>query len=262
MSLAVDTKPIPVQAPRRRRHPLRNALVGLAVLLILAVVALVVGDNLFRAAAQTQVERSVESSLPGGVTGTVHARIGGFSALQQWLRGRFDEVTLTSDGLRINGGTASAHVLVHGLPVDGTGSIRSASGTLTISQASLTNLAPLAAADVSPPKLGDGSLTTSLQRSVLGVPITVDVTLVPSVRGKYVQLDPTKAQLRSGVISVPGTAIVHTLLPNGISVCAAEYLPPGVRLTGLHVHPGSADLAFTAGRLRLADLQRGATGSC
>jgi hypothetical protein len=260
--VSVDTKPIPVQMPRRRRHPLRKALVAVLVVAVLAAVALVVGDNLFRQAAQAQVERSVQSNLPTGVTGTVHARIAGFSALQQWLRGRFDAVTLTSDDLRINGGTASTRVLVHGLPVEDKGAIRDARGTLTISQASLTKLTPLAAADASAPKLRSGSVSTSLQRSVLGVPITVDVTLVPSVRGKYVQLDPTKAQLRSGVISVPGTALIQTLLPNGISVCAAQYLPPGVRLTGLKVRTGSATVAFTSGPLRLDQLQSGATGSC
>lgn len=261
MSVA-DTKPLPVQALRRRRHPIRNAFIFLLVLAVLAAVGLVVGDNLFRQAAQAQIERSVQSNLPTGVTGTVHARIAGFSALQQWLRGRFDAVTLTSDDLRINGGTASTHVLVHGLPVNDKGAIRDARGTLTISQASLTKLAPLDEAGASTPKLGNGSVSTSIQRTVLGVPITVDVTLVPSAGGKFVQLRATKAQLRSGVISVPGTALIQTLLPDGISVCAAKYLPPGVLLTGLRVRPGSATVAFTSGRLGLDQLQGGATGSC
>ncbi len=101
-----------------------------------------------------------------------------------------------------------------------------------------------------------------MQRTVLGVPITVEVTLVPSVQGKTVHLDPTKATLKSGPLSVPGTTIISTLLPNGISVCAAKYLPPTVRLTDIAVHPGSATLDLTADHLDLAGLQRGATGSC
>jgi hypothetical protein len=97
---------------------------------------------------------------------------------------------------------------------------------------------------------------------VLGIPITVDVTLVPSVRGKYVHLAPTKATLRSGQISVPGTTLIHTLLPDGISVCAAKYLPPTVRLTAIDVHDGSATLGLVADHLDLDGLQKGATGSC
>jgi hypothetical protein len=262
VSATADTRPIPVQAQRRRRHPLRSALIVLVVLLALVAAALVVGDRMFRTAAERQVERSVETSLPKGVTGTVHARIDGFSALQQWLRGRFDDVTLTSDDLRIDGGAGSARVRVHGLPVSGKGAVRSASGTLTVSQSAITKLAPLAAADATPPKLGSGSVATSIHRTVLGVPISVDVTLKPSVRGRYVQLDPTKAQLRSGSLTVPGTALIHTLLPDGISVCVAKYLPPGVALTGLSVRTGSATVAFRSGRLDLGALQRGETGSC
>jgi hypothetical protein len=151
---------------------------------------------------------------------------------------------------------------VHGLPVDGSGTVRSATGSLTISQAALKNLAPLDAAQATAPTLGSGSVATSVKRTVLGVPISVDVTLVPSVRGKYVHLSPTKATLKSGPISVPGTTLIHTLLPDGISVCAAKYLPPSVRLTAIGVHPGSATLSLVASRLDLDGLQQGTTGSC
>jgi hypothetical protein len=260
--VSADTKPLPVQAaPKRRRHPVRAALITLLVLLVLLVAGLVVGDGVFRSYAQGQIDRSVQGSLPSGVSGTVTSRIGGFSALQQWLHGSFDDVTITSNDLRIDGAPASARIRAHGLPVSG-GTVRDASGTLTVSQSALTRLAPLASVDAGPPRLGPDTVSTSLKRQVLGVPITVDVTLEPSVRGEYVRLSPTKAQLRSGPVSVPGTALIRTLLPNGISVCSAKYLPLGVRLTGVDVRTGSATLAFTAKRLNLDDLQSGRTGSC
>jgi hypothetical protein len=263
VSASVDTKPLPVvQPPRRRRHPLRTAVIVLLVLAVLAVVALVVGDGIFRGYAEQQIDTDVQRSLPEGVTGTVHSRIEGGSAIQQWLHGSFDDVLLTSDDLRIEGGAASARVRVHGLPVDGSGTVRSATGSLTISQASLKNLAPLDAAQATTPTLGPGTVATSVKRTVLGVPITIGVTLVPSVRGKYVHLSPTKATLKSGPISVPGTTLIRTLLPDGISVCAAKYLPPAVRLTAIDVHSGSATLDLVASGLDLDALQRGDTGSC
>ena len=262
MSTSVDTKPLPVVQPRRRRHPLRTTVIVLLVLAVLAAVALVVGDGVFRGYAERQIDTDVQRSLPKGVTGTVHSRIEGGSAIQQWLQGSFDDVLLTSDDLKIDGGAASARLRVHGLPVDGSGTVRSASGALTISQASLKNLAPLEAAQATAPTLGSGTVATSVKRTVLGVPITIGVTLVPSVRGKFVHLSPTKATLKSGPISVPGTTLIRTLLPDGISVCAAKYLPPAVRLTAIDVRSGSATLDLVASRLDLGTLQRGATGSC
>ena len=262
MSTSVDTKPLPLVQPRRRRHPLRTTVIVLLVLAVLAAVALVVGDGVFRGYAERQIDTDVQRSLPKGVTGTVHSRIEGGSAIQQWLQGSFDDVLLTSDDLKIDGGAASARLRVHGLPVDGSGTVRSASGALTISQASLKNLAPLEAAQATAPTLGSGTVATSVKRTVLGVPITIGVTLVPSVRGKYVHLSPTKATLKSGPISVPGTTLIRTLLPDGISVCAAKYLPPAVRLTAIDVRSGSATLDLVASGLDLDALQRGDTGSC
>ncbi|MGN6743773.1 MAG: LmeA family phospholipid-binding protein [Amnibacterium sp.] len=260
--MSVDTLPLPVQRVKRRRHPVRNTLIVLLVLAVLAVVALVVGDGIFRGYAEGQIDKDVQQSLPAGVTGTVHSTIGGGSAIEQWLHGSFDDVHLVSNDLRIGGGAAKADLRVHGLPVDGSGTVRSATGSLTISQGALKDLAPLQAADAAAPTLGDGSVATSVQRTVLGVPLTVDVTLVPSVRGKYVHLAPTKATLKSGPISVPGTTLIRTLLPDGISVCAAKYLPPTVRLTSIDVREGSATVGLVADHLDLNALQKGATGSC
>jgi hypothetical protein len=186
----------------------------------------------------------------------------GPSAILQYLHGGFDDVDLTTRHLQVLGAPADAHVVAHGLPVSGTGSIRSASGTLTVAQAAIDRLAPIAAADAGRPRLGDGTVSTSLQRTVLGLPISVDVTLKPSVRGTSIHLAPTKAQLRSGAISVPGTALIQALLPKGITVCSAQYLPPGVRLTSLQPRVGSVRLGFTAQHLDLQALERGEHGTC
>lgn len=261
---ATDTKPIPVQAParRRRRHPVRTAIIVLVVLLGLLAVAAVVGDGILRRTAEAQIARSVEQSLPKGVTGTVHAKVRGASAIEQYLHGSFDDVELTTRNLRIQGAPASAHLVAHGLPVSGTGAIRSATGTLTVAQSAIDRLAPVAAADAGRPKLGNKTVSTSLKRTVLGLPITVDVTLKPSVRGSSIHLAPTAAQLRSGAISVPGTALIQTLLPNGITVCTAQYLPRGARLTSLDTRVGSATVGLSAKNLDLEGLRRGDHGSC
>jgi hypothetical protein len=262
--VSVATKPIPVQgsARRRRGHGVLITVVVLLLALAGLAVAAVLGDTAFRANAEAQIAKSVQQSLPKGVTGTIRARVLGPSAILQWLHGSFDDVDLTAQHLRVLGSPAQAHVVAHGLPTSDGGTVRSASGTLTIAQATIDRLAPIAAADAGKPRLGDGTVSTSLERTVLGLPITVDVTLRPSVQGSSIHLEPTKAQLRSGAVSVPGTTLIQTLLPNGISVCAAQYLPPGVRLTALDPRVGSVRLALAAKDLDLEALQRGEHGAC
>jgi hypothetical protein len=262
--VSVATKPIPVQRPvrRRRGHGVLITVVVLLFALVALAVAAVIGDNAFRANAETQIAKSVEQSLPKGVTGSIQAEVRGPSAILQWLHGSFDDVDLTAQHLRVLGAPAQAHVVARGLPTSGDGTVRSASGSLTIAQATIDELAPIAAADAGKPRLGNGTVSTSLERTVLGLPITVDVTLRPTLQGSSIHLAPTKAQLRSGAVSVPGTALIQTLLPNGISVCAAQYLPPGVRLTALDTRIGSVRLGLVAKNLDLQALQRGEHGSC
>lgn len=259
----IATRPIPVQAPRRRRrHPVRNAVIVIVGLLGLLAVAAVVADTVFRDNAEAQIGRSVERTLPDGVTGTVRATVRGPSAILQWANGSFDDVDLVARDLVILGSPAQAHIVARGLPVSGTGAVRSATGSLTVSQRTVDALAPAAGADVGAPRLGNGTVSTTLERTVLGLPITVSVTLKPAVQWPTIHLTPTAAQLRSGAISVPGTALVQTLLPVGISVCAAQYLPPGVRLSAIETKVGSVRLGLSARNLDLGALERGEQGSC
>lgn len=247
---------------RRRRRGLRAGLIALAVVLVLLVVAAIVGDGLFRRAAEQQVARSVEQGLPSNLRGTFTAKIGGPSALWQWAHGSFDDVHLTSRNLTIAGQPASVLVDAHHLPVNGRGALKDVTGRFTVSQAALNRLGPIAGTNATTPKLGDGTVSTTVNETVLGVQIRVAVTLVPSIRGTNVHLTPTKAELKSGGISVPGTTIIRALLPNGVSVCSARYLPPGMKLTTIDTKPGSATFTFAAPSLDLGALQRGETGHC
>lgn len=257
--MTTDTKPLDVvTAPRRSRRRRLAPVIVLAVLILL-VVAAVVGETAFRATAQSQIERSVERSLPAGVTGVVHARLDGVSTLWQWLQGSFDHVHLTS-ALTIHGQKATASVDADGLPVSGTGPVRSASGTLHLSQGLIRAVTPKSAG-IGPLTLHEGSVATTVVKPVLGIPVTVALTLVPAVHGGQVHLTPTAAQLKAGPISLPGTALIKVLLPDGVSVCAAQYLPPTLHLTSIASHPGTATVTFAGERLDLGTLGT-TTGHC
>lgn len=257
------TAPIPVIEPARRPRRRRGllALIAVGIVVPLLVVGLVVGDSVFRGTAQAQIATSIESSLPSGVDATVDVQIHGSSALWQWLHGDFDHVTLRTTRLTILGEPASAAIEAYRVPVKG-GAIPDADGTLVLSQAAIRKLAPLASADVGTPTIGDGTIQTQVVRTVLLIPITAVVTLVPAVEGKYIQLTPTKAQLKSGGFSVNGLALVKALLPNGISVCTASYLPVGTEITKVVAAPGAVTVYVHAAGLDLAGAQSGRTGHC
>jgi hypothetical protein len=259
------TLPIPVQTAVRRRRRGRRALVVvlvvLLVLAVLAVVAFIVGDRVFRSSAEAQIERSVDASLPAGVTGRVRARIEGGSALLQYLQGSFDDVTLTSDGLRVAGAPADAVVRLHGLPVQG-GRVDRATARFTIGQAAFADVPALRNVQATPPRLGDGTVSTTLTRSLLGIEVKVAVVLKPSLTDQTVRLTPTAATLTAGPATIPATAIVQQLLPNGVSVCAASYLPRGIEVTSVRVRSGEAVVGLTGRDIDLDSLATARTGSC
>jgi hypothetical protein len=259
------TLPIPVQkAVKRRRRGRRIVVVTLIVLVvlaILAVIAFLVGDRIFRSNAESQIEQSVSQSLPKGVTGNVSASIGGGSAILQWLHGSFDDVTLHSRGLAVAGAPATATVHMTGLPVNG-GRIHSATASFTIGQAAFKNIPQLRNVGASAPKLGSGTVSTTLTRTFLGLPLKVAVVLKPSLAKQVVHLEPTSATLTAGPATIPATAIVQQLLPNGVSLCAASYLPRGVDLTSVRVKKGDAVVGLTAQDVDLNTLDSAPTGTC
>lgn len=259
------TLPIPVQKAVRRRRRGRRALVVvlivLIVLVILGVIAFFIGDRVFRDTAERQIETQVSQSLPAGVTGTVNASIGGGPALLQYLRGSFDDVTLTSKGLQVANAPASAVVRVAGLPVKG-GKVDRVTASFTIGQAAFKNVPALRNAGATAPTLGDDSVATTLTRKILGIELKVAVRLKPSLTGQTVHLKPTTATLTAGPATIPATAIVQQLLPNGVSVCAASYLPRGVDVTSVRVRTGEAVVGLRANDIDLNTLDSAPTGTC
>lgn len=265
MTDVAPTAPIPVQQVVRRRHRRRRVLIGVliavVVLAILAVIAFVVADRVVRTNAEAQIEQTVSQSLPTGVTGKVHATVGGGSALIQLWHERFDDVTLVSDGLRVAGAPAAATVHLTDLPTDG-GTVGFATASFTIGQAAFRSIPQLRDVGASAPRLGAGTVSTTLTKTFLTIPLKVAVVLKPSLSKQVVHLAPTSATLTAGPASIPATAIVQQLLPNGVSLCAASYLPKGIDVTSLAVKKGEAVVGLSAQDVDLSTLDTADTGTC
>ncbi len=250
----------PRRRTRRRRWPI-VLLVVLLVLLVLTVVAYLVAERIVRQQAEAQIARTVEADLPAGVTGGVVARIDDALVIPDLLRQRFDHVTLTGKDLRVGGAPAGATVQLYGLPTDG-GTIERATADLSVGQAAFHDLPALTQVHASDPVLGNGTVGTTVTQTILGLPVTVKVVLTPQLEDQVVRLRTKSATISAGPANVPATAIVQQLLPNGISVCAASYLPQGVRLQSLTTRTGAVTAGLATSHLDLDHLDTAEHGTC
>ena len=257
------TQVLPVEAaPERdgRRRWLRVLLrVGIPVLAV--VLLLVVADTVTRSIVEQRVAGEIEKSLPNTVKADVTVHLGGFSVLQQLAAGRFESVELDAPTAKVNGAVLSATVHATG-PVDFAKPIHSATGTLDISEDSLNRLVSVPGA-TGGLTLGDGVIGYDGRIDLLGLPVDYRVSAKPKAAGTTVLLQPDKANISTGTGDVNISRLLQSLTASGpFPVCAAQYLPDGVDVTGIRVKPGRASVTLTARDFVLNDAFLGSKGSC
>lgn len=242
----------------RGRRRVWAALIAVVVLLLL-VLAAVVGDNALRTHVAGLVKDGVEQSLPEGVEGEVVVRVGGFSAIQQYLAGSFDDIEITSENLDVNGNPVEAHVLAAGLPVDSSKPVRTARGTLALDEATVNSLVQIEGVDSV--TLGDGELGIAGSTALLGFPIDYTATATPVLEGDTVVFTPTDAKINGADVPF-ADQILSAIAQDRLSVCVAEYLPKDVSVSGISIRPGRLTVAFRASSLVLDEQTLAERGSC
>ncbi|WP_349863268.1 DUF2993 domain-containing protein [Leifsonia sp. WHRI 6310E] len=248
---------------RTRRPRWVRVLLWTLIPLVVLIVLLVVADIAARAYAEQRVSSEIEKSLPAEISGDVHVHIGGVSVLQQYLAGSFQRVELDAPELTVKGAPLSASIVATGVPTDFSKPISAATGTLSISQASLNKLVtiPGATGDIT---LGDGVLGYKGSIDLLGLPVGYSVTATPKAAGKEVLLQPDKASLDTGSgADVNLTRLLQALTDRGpFPVCAAQYLPDGVQVSDIAITPGHATVTLTAHDFVMDEKFLGSKGSC
>lgn len=249
--------------PPRRKHTGRRWLVA-AIILFLLVAAAIVADMAIRAYAQEQVAAGIEKQLPEGVEGDIDVRIGGISFLQQYAAGRFDDVRLSSTNLTVAGLPVRADAALAGVPIDGTriaGTIGSAEGEVTVPGATVAGLiaAQGVPGDVS---IGDGALAYSTTTSVLGQDITLAVTAKPAVDAGSIVFRPETASVQAGLVQLDGIELLNLIVPDGLSVCVAQYLPEQVKLDSVELRGTDAVVRISARDLSVDSDALARTGTC
>lgn len=259
----IPGEPAPASAPARTARPRwLKTLVWTAVSLAALILVLVVADSVTRAVAESRVATEIEKNLPSTVKGDVTVHIGGFSVLAQFLAGSFESVDLEAPHATVNGAPLSASVHATGVPADFSKPIKSATGTLSISEASLNKLVtiPGATGDIT---LGNGVIGYDGTIDLLGLPVGYTVTATPKAAGDTVLLTPGKATVSAGSGDVNVTRLLQALTASGpFPVCAAQYLPDGVEVSDIQVTPNHATVTLTASDFVMDEKFLHSKGSC
>ncbi|TQL53310.1 DUF2993 family protein [Subtercola boreus] len=238
-----------------------KVIIGVAAAVVLLVIAVVVADVALRSYAEGKVRDTILQNLPGDVTGDVSVTIGGTSFLQQYLAGRFDDVTLSSTNLSVGGvPVAAATVEAHGVPTDQTKPVSRASASLTLSQDAVNSFLTVPGSDQI--VLGDGTVGYAGSFEVLGLTFGYDATATAAPSGPDVLLTPTGATLSAGSASIDVGGALKSIVSKPVPICVAKYLPERVQLTS--ITPASGAVTVTAeatGLLLSADALR-TTGAC
>ena len=249
-------------APKRGRPRWLKPVLWTVGSIVVVLVLLVVADVVTRAVAEQRAAAEIEKNLPSSVKADVHVHIGGFSVLAQFVQGTFESVDIDAPTATVNGAPLSASVHATGVPADFSKPIQSATGVLSISQASLNKLVtiPGAKGDIT---LGAGHIGYDGTIDLLGLPVDYTVTATAEAAGDTVLLTPGKATVSAGSGDVNVTRLLQALTANGpFPVCAAQYLPDGVKVSDITLTPGHATVTLSASNFVMNEEFLHSKGSC
>lgn len=244
--------------PRRR---VRWWLVA-ALAVVVAAALLVVADLIVRGVTEERVASGIESSLPEGVEGEVHASLGGFSAIWQLMTGRLERLDLSAPELEVQGEPVAVEVSAVGVPTAAGGTVERATGDISLGAASLDALVPTPEG-IGSFELGDGVVSFGGSARFFGREFGYTVTATPTAAGDRVLLSPESVELGmdGDTIDLGGT-VDRLLGGDPIPVCVAQYLPEGVEVNGVEISPDAVSIRLEASRIALDAASLETTGSC
>jgi hypothetical protein len=222
---------------RRKRHPLRNTLVTLVVIAVLAGAGYLVAEPLAEQFTSKLVAEGIAQEL-GASQDDVQVDLGEGSILWQLLHRRVNvihaDVTDFSSGLL----TGTAKFDATGVPLDTNQPVSQVGITVSLDSAALQRLvAPGDASTASSTTVAlvDDTVRIGTSVTVLGAPVPVSVDVEPSAAGGLLVLTPkaftigtahyTSAQLLAspfggllGGLVAPRSACVASSLPNNLDL--------------------------------------------
>ncbi|MET0990299.1 MAG: DUF2993 domain-containing protein [Glaciihabitans sp.] len=253
---------------RRPRRRLRIWLIVLVTLLVLAVIALVVGERLARDYAAGVVREKVATALNVPDPNDVGVSFGEAIFLLQVVRGSIDEMTVDIDSVDLGELSGAATAVAHGVPIDGVGPVGDAVIDFTIPEDKLTALASTFTDGVVD-RIGitDSvvSLETSLDVLTFSVPISLGFT--PSADAGDIVFTPASIELNGATLTAeqvregPFAGVAAPLLAPR-PFCVASELPEALTLDDAAVANGGFLLTFSGTDISLNEADLAVKGTC
>lgn len=227
----------PAPAPRRRVWPWL-VVVGVVIALGLGAVfaaewaARAIVEQNVRSSAAEQLDLPADHEIAVGVDGWV---------IPQLVRGRLDEITISSDDVPLSESvTGDVDVVISEVPVRGGGPAGGASGSLALDEQQLTTM--LATIDEFPADtvgLAAPDITMTFTPELFGISIEIEAAVEPSAVEGDIVLTPARLQIGDAEVDADGLrerfGQIADLVLRDWTVCIADDVPAGVALTGLAV---------------------------
>lgn len=259
---AAWAQPTP-ERPRRRRWVWW---IGAAVVIVLAVVAWVAGEQIARGIVERTIREQAITQLSLPADQKIDVDVAS-PVLLPLLVGNLAEVRVASDDVPIGDFTADVVVEAQDVPIRGDGDWSGAYATVTIDEAQLQQLLatldefPAETVEIDAPEV---AVTFELNAVLTTVP--VGVALAPRAENGDLVLTPTSLRVAGAQISAEAIlrqfgAIASTVVRDW-DVCVAEYLPAAMRLTDVAVQPDAVVVDFEIDSSILRDDAARQRGTC
>lgn len=260
---AASAPAAPTPVKRRRLTPW---LISAGVVIVLAVAAWFVAEQVARGILSNTVRDKLisELALPKGQP--IAIDVAG-AVLPQLIGGTISNATVTSHDVTLGDFTGDVVVHAAGVPVRGSGPIRKASATVSVTQPQLqkllSNVEGFPADKLS---LDAPDLAFNVDLNLLAVTVPLGVTLEPSAENGELVLTPQT--LRAGGTEISAQALAQQFGPLVSSfvkhwtVCVAAYIPAGVSLSTVAVSGSNLVADFAIDGRIVSDKALQQKGTC
>ncbi len=238
------TVPLPEWGVAESEPPRRRSawpwIIAAVVVLGLAVGAWFLGESIARGIVEKTIRDQVVTRLALPADHEVDVDIAG-AVIPQLIAGRFDEISIASDGVAFGPLEGDVAVTARGVAFRGDPSAEDASATVSLDESQVRAL--MATVDGFPSEtlgLDDPDVTMSMELSLFGISFPIGVSLTPSASetGDLV-LTPASLQLAGADITADELKRQFGILSNVVlrdwSVCIRQYIPAGISLTSAAV---------------------------
>lgn len=255
-------------APSKKRRRV-GPLVVVAVVLVVLIAGVFVGDGALKAYAQDQIKQQVVAALGVDPATEVQVRIGGGPLVLQALSGKLSTIDIAVPKLAFGELVGSATVHATQVPLAADQPVGTLSVTYRVSEKDVGVLASdLSGIGLDSVALDQPEIVAKATFSLFGLSVPVGLGLTPSASKGQLEFTPTSILVSgqrftsSQLIATPGLGGLAEQLLTQQSFCVAQYLPKALTLTSVRVVDHELVLMFSGDGAVLGGTAFTTKGTC